>query len=234
MLIYDFASGKRDGRFNCLNTADTISSIVFIFIYFLFHFLCPCSLQPFPSPSLTGPHSRRERASELPYHGSVTSLAPRHRTFPSSNCSPVQTLTRDEPRRFPDPLSICVCACYATLLFFLSSIPRLLGKFYGSHLFEGPCWGGGAAGRPGGRADGTFAFWDQDWIGRDGRGSVSRNPRRTAVVNWDGCGVRKVWSLRGLDIETIPTYHMSPRPVYRQFHKRENPEAIPFRTNAQN
>lgn len=46
-----------------------------------------------------------------------------------------------------------------------------------------------------------------------------------------------LWGKEGLepkDIETIPTYHMSPRPVYRQFHKRENPEAIPFRTNAQN
>lgn len=34
VLIYDIASGKRDGRFNCLNTADTISAIVFIFILF--------------------------------------------------------------------------------------------------------------------------------------------------------------------------------------------------------
>lgn len=178
VLIYDIASGKRDGRFNCLNTAATISSI--FYLYFLFscsfpHSLCPCSLQPFPSPSLTGPHSRRERASELLCHGPVTSLAPLPKIFPSSNCSPVQALTRDEPRRFLDPLRVCVCVlatqlCYATLLFFLSSIPRLLGKFHGSHLFEGLCWGGGAAGRPGGRADGGFAFGTR--TGQDGTGEA--------------------------------------------------------------
>lgn len=79
-----------------------------LFVLFLFHFLCASSLLPIPSPSPTG--LRREQAS-----GSCLSTARKPpssglctNAFASFNCSPVQTFTREEPRRFSDPVCVCV------------------------------------------------------------------------------------------------------------------------------
>lgn len=49
----------------------------FLFVSFFFHFLCPSSLQQFPSPSPTGLHSRRERVGanqRASLQGQATSL----------------------------------------------------------------------------------------------------------------------------------------------------------------